>query len=29
MFGFLAVGSFMALQAEQARRNWTDDHWSR
>jgi Zn-dependent protease len=29
MFGLLAVGSFMALQEAQSKRNWTDDHWSR
>jgi Zn-dependent protease len=29
MFGYLAVGSFMALQEEQSRSKWTDDHWSR
>jgi Zn-dependent protease len=29
MFGYLAVGSFMALQEEQSRSKWTDEHWSR
>jgi Zn-dependent protease len=29
MFGYLAIGSFMALQDEQTRGRWTDEHWSR
>jgi Zn-dependent protease len=29
MFGYLAVGSFMALQEEQRRGRWTDEHWTR
>jgi Zn-dependent protease len=29
MFGYLAVGSFMALQEEYSRSRWTDDHWTR
>jgi Zn-dependent protease len=28
MFGYLAVGSFMALQEEHSRSRWTDDHWT-
>jgi Zn-dependent protease len=29
IFGYLAVVSFMALQEEQSRGRWTDEHWSR
>ncbi len=29
LFAWLAVGSYQALQAEQARSKWTDDHWHR
>jgi Zn-dependent protease len=29
MFAYLALGSFMALQEEQSRSRWTDEHWSR
>lgn len=29
LFGYLAVGSFMALQEEQSRGKWVDDHLSR
>src|SRR5262249_640837 len=29
LFGYLAAGSFMALQEERSRGKWMDDHWSR
>jgi len=29
LFGLLAVVSFQALQEEQAKRSWTDEHWTR